>query len=237
MSVLSIAMGAVLVALILYLQISRGMYRTVEKTASEMNRETDLDSNDKELEAEFQAWKAAFRDELRAHLAALPTGHDVFGFALEPAEDLGNLHFITCIGRESLLHDRNSLSGRFTHLEWQGFLPQRDFAKSLDYLEAIGRKCHDLLIDSATNQYTEAGRSFRERWYSGMLEVMVECDRRGDFGGIWFKIISFSDFHHSIQVRSFLRLNCNRVFLTQFFWVALKRLLRKGKGSGAKLAN
>tara|TARA_R110002073_G_scaffold300288_1_gene467581 strand:- start:149 stop:892 length:744 start_codon:yes stop_codon:yes gene_type:complete len=222
---LSIALGAVLVALILYMQISRGMYRTVKKTDSETKRAPDLSSDGMKLEADFQVWKAAFRDEFREHLAALTCDNDLFGFALEPAEDLGNLHFITCVGRESSLRDRNSLSERFSHVEWRGFLSQKDFPKSLDYLETIGKKYHDLLIDSASSEYTEAGKDFRERWYSEILKVMLECDRRGEFGNAWFKIISFSDFYHSIQVRSFLRLNCNRAFVTRCFWLILKRLV------------
>lgn len=222
---LSIAMGAVLVALILYMQISRGMYRTVKKTGGETNREPDLSSDNTGLESDFQIWKVAFRDEFGAHLAALTSDNDLFGFALEPAEDLGNLHFITCVGRESSLRDRNSLSERFTHVEWRGFLPQKDFPKSLDYLETIGRKYHDLLIDSATSAYTEAGKDFRECWYSEILNVMLECDRRGEFGSVWFKIISFSDSYHPIQLRSFFRLNCNRTFVTRCFWLVLRRIV------------
>ncbi|GAA5509104.1 hypothetical protein [Novipirellula caenicola] len=221
---LNIAMGVALIALVLYLQISRGMYRTVKKNANEMNSELDLDSMNSELESDFLLWKAAFRDELRTHLAALQCDNDLFGFALEPAEDLGNLHFITCVGRESTHEDRDSLTQRFTHVEWSGFLPPNEFEKSLQYLEAIGKKYHDLLIDSATSQYTEAGENFRERWYSEILKVMLECDRQGEFGNIWFKIITFSDFYHSIQVRSFLRLNCNRTFATRCSWLVLKRL-------------
>ncbi len=222
---LSIAMGVALVALILYLQISRGMYRTVKQSAGETNSGPDVHAADTGLESDFQIWKAMFRDEFRAHLATLTRDNDIFGFALEPAEDLGNLHFITCVGRESSLRDRNSLNERFTHVEWGGFLPQKDFPKSLDSLEAIGNKYHDLLIDSATSAYTDAGKDFRERWYSEILKVMIECDRRGEFGSAWFKIISFSDAFHSITVRSFIRLNCNGTFLTRGSWLVLKRLV------------
>ena len=222
---LNIAMGVFLVALILYLQMSRGMYRTVKITANATDSEPDFQSADKGLESDFQIWKAVFRDEFRAHLAALNGDNDLFGFALEPAEDLGNLHFITCIGRESTLDDRNSLTERFTHVEWSGFLPQKDFTKSLDYLETIGKKYHVLFVDSTTSEYTEAGTRFRKRWYSELLNVMLECDRRGEFGNIWFKIISFSDSYHSIQVRSFVRLNCNRAFVARCSWLVLKRLM------------
>ena len=201
------------------------MYRTVNKNASEINSEQNSESNEEELEADFQLWRAAFRDELRAHLAALTCDKDLFGFALEPAEDLGNLHFITCVGRESTLDDRNSITQRFTHVEWAGFLPQKDFARSLGDLETIGKKYYDLLIDSANSKYTKVGENFRERWYSEILNIMRECDRRGEFGKIWFKIISFSDFSHSIQVRSFFRLNCNRAFVTRCSWLVLKRLV------------
>ncbi|EMI21505.1 hypothetical protein RMSM_01566 [Rhodopirellula maiorica SM1] len=196
----------------------------MNKNANQLQRDLDLDPEIRELESDFQLWKAAFRDELTAHLAALQCDNDLFGFALEPAEDLGNLHFITCVGRESALEDRDSLPQRFSHVEWRGFLPPKDFEKSLQYLEDIGKKYHDLFIDSAYSEDTKVGAAFRRRLYSEMLEAMLECDRRGDFRNIWFKIISFSDFNHSIQLRSFLRLNCNWRFLTNCVCLVSKRL-------------
>ena len=167
------------------------------------------------LESDFQLWKATFRADLARHLAALRCDPDLYGFALEPSDDLSNLHFITCVGRESTLRGRSSVFTRFSHVEWNGFLPQRDFDESLQQLETIGQKYHELLIDAATSEDTYIGARFRNRWYLELLKAMIECDRRRDFGKMWFKIITFSDHMHSIQLRSFLRLNCNTSFVSR----------------------
>ena len=168
-----------------------------------------------ELRSDLDDWKKSFRDELSSHLATLVLDQDIYGFAIEPSEDLSSMHFITCVGRESNLKGEVSgsrawLDRRYCHVEWDGYLPPSDFGGSLERLNAISEKYHDLLIDSDTCEFTEDGNEFRDTWYAEILAVMIELDKNGSFGNIWFKIISFSDFDHPIQKESFTRLNRDR---------------------------
>lgn len=165
------------------------------------------------IAAELQEWKAIFKEELLSQLETLRADNDVYGFAVEVPDDLGNLVIITAIGRESQLIGEKPgslvwLDRRYTPVEWRGYEPNAS-GRSCERLEEIGRRYGAVFSDDSCED-TPEGVEFRDALYSTCLDVMAECDAEGAFGHIWYKIICLSDDDHPIVRESFHRLNRGR---------------------------
>lgn len=166
------------------------------------------------IAADLQEWKAIFREELLAQLEVLRADADIYGFAVEVPDDLGNLGIISAVGRESRLigekpGSRAWLDRRYSTGEWEYVPNAIAYGRSCERLEDIGHRYRSLFI-SDSSAYTPEGLEFRDALYSACLDVMAECDTAGAFGPIWYKIITLSDDEHPIVRESFHRLNRGR---------------------------
>ncbi len=170
---------------------------------------------DPKLADELKQWKKILFEELSAHLAVLREDTDIYGFALELPEDLSNMGIISAIGRESALdgeqpNSRMWLCRRYGSGEWEYVPNGKTFPETCNKLEAIGETYSEAFVDDATFEYTPGGEAFVGALYTTCLETMEECDERGLFGSIWFKLLSLSDAEHPIVTESFYRLNQGR---------------------------
>ena len=167
------------------------------------------------ITSDLQAWKGVFSRELSTQLEQLREDQDIYAFALEVPEDLGNPDISTVVGRESKLigEKRGSLTWlnrRYSPVEWGDYLPNAiAFHQTNDLLEQICNR-HKSVFSDEEGDDTPEGLEFQDALYSACLEVMAQCDAEGSFGHIWFKIIFMSDGEHPIIRESFLRLNTGR---------------------------
>ena len=96
-------------------------------------------------------------------------------------------------------------------MEWDGYLPNAvAYEQTHEILERIDQTWHGTLIDPETCEYTPVGEAFRDALYGTCLDVMAACDAAGEFGGIWYKVVTLSDDEHPVIGESFRRLNRGR---------------------------
>ena len=168
-----------------------------------------------EVSSQLREWQATLERELTAHLSTLRTDPDIFGYALEAPEDLGNLHLMTAIGRESKLAGEEPdseywVGRRYSPVEWDGYVDDSNvFAESNAQLESMQSKFAPVFIDDECS-FTRLGTRFQRSLHNACLDAMAQCDAEGAFGSIWFKVIFFSDGESPVVRKSFNRLNRGR---------------------------
>jgi len=168
-----------------------------------------------EVSSQLREWQATFKRELTAHLSTLRTDADIFGYALEVPEDLGSLHLITAIGRESKLAGEEPdseywISRRYSPVEWDGYVHDSTvYAESNAGLESMQSQFANAFCNDDCT-YTRLGNRFQRSLHNACFDAMAQCDAEGAFGSIWFKIIVLSDGDAPVIRKSFNRLNRGR---------------------------
>lgn len=160
---------------------------------------------------DFERLRGTLAQELEAILAANAGDEDDYGFALQVPSDCGSAGLVYTLGRESNLTGRRkkSIDYRYSPVEWAPNwlnLPQ-----SNDILEVAAQKCRteiDKLDDDAKSD--ELHELFIAGCASSCLQVLQECERRGLFGTIWYKVLDMSDEEHSVVSEAFRTLNSGR---------------------------
>lgn len=168
-----------------------------------------------DLTEDWRQWTQQLEAELEEILTPLGREGDNYGFALAVPEDVGSAAMMFAVGKESNLVGEKPKSliwreRRYSPLEWVenwSAVP-----RATDALQTLVEKWQSCAAAEslANEEFDEAHDRFITECATASLEAMQHCNRRGNFGGIWYKVLFMSDSIHPVLVQAFQELNTGR---------------------------
>ena len=162
------------------------------------------------VHAELDELSTAFRDALSNHLQSFNDDSQTCGYAIVLGEDIDQLNAIAVTNHEE---DVTSLDDpsfadeyRYSPDEWQHWHHDAfdSFNDSLNSIYELFRNRHPQRDDDS---YSDEEQAYLINVCNMYLGAAVDCARRGDFGGIGYRLIWISDCEYPVIPESIRQLN------------------------------
>lgn len=168
-----------------------------------------------DLSRHFDEWTSLLQLELSQILEPLGRDTGNYGFALAVPEDAGSACIMYAVGNESRMVGEKPrslawLERRYSPAEWVE--NWSDLNKTTDALQAIVAE-FELRTSTASlseSEIDEAHDEFITNCATACMNAMLQCDREGLFGHIWYKVLFMSDGEHPVLAEAFKKLNRGR---------------------------
>lgn len=168
-----------------------------------------------DLSEQFDEWTRLLQLELAQILEPLGRDAGNYGFALAVPEDSGSACLMYAVANESKLVGEKPgslvwLDRRYSAVEWVQNWSSVD--RATDALQEIVAEFESRRSAASLSEFEidESHDEFISDCATACMNAMLQCDREGLFGQIWYKVLFMSDNDHPVLTEAFRKLNSGR---------------------------